>query len=360
MGMDIFKNDFEKRWEELSSDVQKLNKYTATHSAELQKIKVGDKDLTGAIFTGATFSDVEWGGTILEEAKFTKTVFKNCTFMRSLHWNSIFTDVLFDNCSFHGVEFGGSTMLDVRFKGCKITDSRLKELKGNELLIEDTVLEERTSLAWSSIPMTFRRCTLDGVGLSGMKQPNAMTIEDSLLDEVDFGRGYFSDVVLRRVTQGEGPTRFNSAIADTISFEDVDMTRGVSLAYMTAKSIRISGGTFRGATEGATIAKLTARDATLPLFDMSESQMAFVSISNCQMYDIALWDCFVDEYSVTNSTIDIIRGKNFKADTVVWDNVTLDGKVDLTNVQVKDFRPTRLKRGPKLQLITTGSNMRFN
>lgn len=78
------------------------------------------------------------------------------------------------------------------------------------------------------------------------------------------------------------------------------------------------------------------------------------------MYDIALWDCFVDEYSVTNSTIDIIRGKNFKADTVVWDNVTLDGKVDLTNVQVKDFRPTRLKRGPKLQLITTGSNMRFN
>jgi hypothetical protein len=37
----------------------------------------------------------------------------------------------------------------------------------------------------------------------------------------------------------------------------------------------------------------------------------------------------------------------------------LDGKIDLTNAQVKDFRPTRLKRGPRLNLITSGSNMRF-
>jgi len=27
--------------------------------------------------------------------------------------------------------------------------------------------------------------------------------------------------------------------------------------------------------------------------------------------------------------------------------------------QIKDFRPSRLKRGPNLNLITTGSNLRF-
>jgi hypothetical protein len=48
-----------------------------------------------------------------------------------------------------------------------------------------------------------------------------------------------------------------------------------------------------------------------------------------------------------------------KADTVLWDNVTLNGKIDLTNAQVKDFRPTRIQHGPDLQLITTGSNLNF-
>jgi hypothetical protein len=59
------------------------------------------------------------------------------------------------------------------------------------------------------------------------------------------------------------------------------------------------------------------------------------------------------------STIHIIDATEFKGEIVLWDNVTLDGKIDLTNAQVKDFRPTRLKRGPRLNLITTGSNMRF-
>ncbi|ALC14843.1 hypothetical protein DSOUD_0042 [Desulfuromonas soudanensis] len=87
--------------------------------------------------------------------------------------------------------------------------------------------------------------------------------------------------------------------------------------------------------------------------------MAYVLLSNCQLRDIALWDCFVDEYAVVNSAIHTIRGKNFKAETVLWDNVALNGKIDLTNAQVKDFRPTRIQRGPDLQLITTGSNMKF-
>ena len=106
LGMSLFQNDFEKRWEDLSHDVRRLNEYTSTHPIELRKSKVGDKDLTGAIFVGATFTDVEWEGTILENAKFTKTVFKNCKFFGSLHWNGMFTDVLFENCTFQSTEFG--------------------------------------------------------------------------------------------------------------------------------------------------------------------------------------------------------------------------------------------------------------
>ncbi len=357
--MSFFQNDFEKRWEALSNDVENLNEYTSTHSVELRKVKVSNKDLSGAVFIGAIFTDIEWQGTIIEAAKFTKTVFKDCKFLGSLHLNSTFVDVVFENCVFHSAEFGGSTMVDVRFKNCKITDSRLKELKGNELIIEDSILEERASLAWSSIPMTFRRCTLDGVGLSGMKAPNKMTVEDSFLDEVDFGRGYFSEIVLRRVKQGESHVKFNSVTAESISFEDVEMLRGVGMGWANVGLVRIIGGQIYGpAFKKANIAKTVIRDAQVTRFAIGN--MVKVEVSNSTLHRSGLFEGGIEEFSVVNSTIDGVVGETFQADTVVWDNVTLDGKIDFTNAQVKDFRPTRLKRGSRLQLITTGSNMRFN
>jgi len=359
VAMNIFKNDFEKRWETLSSDVEKLNGYTKLHPVELRNVKVEGKKLDGVVFNAAIFDGVEWINTSLEEGIFTKVIFKNCKFINTQNWNSTFTDVLFENCTFHSAEFSGSTMVDVSFKGCKITDSRLKELVGNELLVEDSTLEERTSLSWSSIPMTFRKCTLDGVGLSGMKLPNAMTVEDSLLDEVDFGRGHFSTVTLRRVRQGEGGVKFNSVTAESITFEDVEMMRGTGIGYSTVGIVRIIGGKMYGPSFlDANIAKTYVRNAYVTRFAIG-NKMGQAHVDNSTMHRVGLFDGFIDEFSVTNSTIDEIVGENFKADIVLWDNVTLDGKIDLTNAQVKDFRPTRLKRGPRLNLITTGSNMKF-
>jgi len=72
-----------------------------------------------------------------------------------------------------------------------------------------------------------------------------------------------------------------------------------------------------------------------------------------------MWDGYTEELHIRNCAIDEIDGENFKADTVIWDNVTLDGKIDFTNAQVKDFQATRLKRGSQLQLVTTGSNLKF-
>jgi len=137
------------------------------------------------------------------------------------------------------------------------------------------------------------------------------------------------------------------------------MTRGVSLAYVKAKSVRVVGGVFGAAFEGSSIARVVARDADLANIDFSEAEMPKVEIANCNLYDLALWESTIQELSITNSQVNILDATDFKADTVLWDNVTLNGKIDLTNAQVKDFRPTRIQRGPDLQLITTGSNMKF-
>ena len=89
------------------------------------------------------------------------------------------------------------------------------------------------------------------------------------------------------------------------------------------------------------------------------NKMGQVPISNTTLHRTGLFDGYVDELNITNSTLDEIVGENFRADTVVWDSVTLDGKVDLTNAHINDFRPTHIKRGPKLNLMTTGSNIKF-
>jgi len=357
--MNIFQNEFEKQWEELSQDVVKLNEYVFAKSVELRNVKIPDRSLAGVAFTGAFFDTVEWVATDLEQGTFNNTIFKNCNFTGSIHWNSNFNNVVFENCTFEKAELGGSVLINVKFINCKIVDSRFKELTGNELIFEKSDLKERTSFAWSNIPIIFRKCTLDGVGLSGMKVPNSITIEDSFLEDVDFSRGHFSDVVLRRVGQSGGGVKFNDLTAKSITFEDVDMTKGTAIARSTVGYVRVSGGNFGTSFTGSNIGRIVIRDAQLSYMGFGEVNLPRVEIANCVLYDTGMWDSYIDEFIVTNSKFNIIDGENFTANTVLWDNVTLDGKVDFTNTQIKDFRPTRIQKGSSLQLITAGSNLKF-
>jgi uncharacterized protein YjbI with pentapeptide repeats len=359
VAMNIFKNDFEQRWEELFKDVRKLNEYTTTHLVELRKVEVSEQNIDGAIFIGTKFTGVKWEARRGQKSKFTKTVFRDCEFINSNFDESIFVDVEFIDCTFFDSTLSGSTMTGVRFVNCTMEETKLTGLDGTELDIEGGDYKVRTSFSFSGIPLKIKNARFSGVNFMGMVDSCPLSIEGCLLSEVDFSKSHFSTVTLRRVRQGEGPTQFNSVIAESFRFEDVDMTRGVSLARVKTPLVSIEGGTFRGATEGSTIGKIYARKANLFMYDMSEATMPYVNIDNCEILNLAIWECNAKEILITNSTVDGIDATDFKADIVLWDNVTLDGKIDLTNAQVKDFRPTRLKRGPTLNLITTGSNMKF-
>jgi uncharacterized protein YjbI with pentapeptide repeats len=358
--MNIFSSDFQKRWVDLSKNVKVLNEYTTTHpNIELKGVNVEGLNLDGAIFNGGTFDGVDWKNVSAKGSKYRKVKFKDCKFTNSRYWNAEFIDVVFEDCEFVSTQFLKSKFVNVKIVNCKGIEAEFDELSGSELLVENTVLNDRSSFTDSKIPLVFRNTTLSGVNMMGLSGNHPLIIEGGILDEVDFYKSHFSTVTLRRVRQGEGPTRFNSVIAESFRFEDVDMTRGVSLARVKTPLVSIEGGTFRGATEGATIGKIYARKANLFMYDMSEATMPYVNIDNCEILNLAIWECNAKELLITNSTVDGIDATDFKADIVLWDNITLDGKIDLTNAQVKDFRPTRLKRGPTLNLITTGSNMKF-
>jgi hypothetical protein len=215
-----------------------------------------------------------------------------------------------------------------------------------------------TPLAQGNIKFTFHNTDLDGVRVMMTEGNHSLLIEGGLLSEVDFSKSHFSTVTLRRVKQGEGGVYFNGVTAESINFEDVDMLEGTGIGDATVGMVRIVGGQMYGpAFKNANIAKTYIRNAYVTRFALGN--MGQVYVDNSTLHRSGFFKGGIDELSVTNSTIDEIVGKNFKADIVLWDNVTLDGKIDLTNAQVKDFRPTRLKRGPRLNLITTGSNMRF-
>ena len=358
--MNIFSSEFQKKWDELSKDISKLNEYTRTHpNIEMKDTKVEDIDIDGAMFNGATFENVVFTNVSSSKSRYLKVKFINCKFENYKAWNSEFVNVEFENCEFISTNFLGSKVVNVKIKNCTAIEAEFDDLTGDEIFVEKSVFKERSSFTDSKIPFVFRETTLDGVNMMGLDGANSLLIEGGLLDEVNFGKSHFSTVTLRRVKQGEGPVRFNGATADRIKIEDVDLWRGLSLAEMKAGFVSIEGGKLKTAFSDSVISKVYARDVDFYMFSLSEAHLPYVSLMDCQIRDFPMWDGFVEELFVQNSTIEEVDGENFKADTVVWDNVTLDGKIDLTNAHVEDFQVTRLKRGPKLQLITTGSNLKF-
>ena len=355
--MNIFKNDFEKRWSELSQDVKKLNEYTKIHPVELRDVKAEGLKLEGVVFTDSTFSGVEWENVNASKAVLTKVIFRKCKFIGGKWKDGILTDVIFEDCEFYDTSLSGCTVANIQFKNCKINHTGIGYLKGGKVEFEGCNWDMGAG-GDSSCEFVFKNCTLGGISFSMMKNNVPILFEDTLLDEIDFYGSHFSTVTLRRVRQGEGGVYFNGVTAESINFEDVDMLEGTGIGDATVGMVRIVGGQMYGPTfKKANIDKTYIRNAYVTRFALGN--MGQVHVDNSTMHRSGFFQGGIDEFSITNSTLDEIVGENFKANIVLWDNVTLDGKIDLTNAQVKDFRPTRLKRGPRLNLITTGSNMRF-
>jgi uncharacterized protein YjbI with pentapeptide repeats len=358
--MNIFSSDFQKRWVDLSKNVKVLNEYTTTHpNIELKGVNVEGLNLDGAIFNGGTFDGVDWKNVSAKGSKYRKVKFKDCKFTNSRYWNAEFIDVVFEDCEFVSTQFLKSKFVNVKIVNCKGIEAEFDELSGSELLVENTVLNDRSSFTDSKIPLVFRNTTLSGVNMMGLSGNHPLIIEGGILDEVDFYKSHFSTVTLRRVKQGEGGIKFNGITAKDILLEDVDLD-GIGFMNATADTAIIRNSQiFAIGFSGGGVGKIYFSNSTIRYFDIAESMMPHVEFTKCKLYEPMLYDGLIEEFAIRESTITDMKGKNFKADIVLWDNVTLDGKIDLTNAQVKDFRPTRLKRGPRLNLITTGSNMKF-
>ncbi len=351
--------DFQKNWSELSKDVDKINKYTAIHqNVKLESIKIENLDIDGVIFNDAKFSGIEWEKTTSKKSTLTKVMFDKCKFTQTDFSYSTFTDVLFKDCEFVDSDINRSKFINVKFENCRFLQMSLVENDGDRLIFVNCHLLN-SGMGGGSIDFEITDCILDGVDVSTAKGGHQVLIEGGLLSEVDFGDSNFSTVTLRRVKQGEGPVRFNGSTAEGIRIEDAEMARGLSLAEVTAGFVSIEGGRLNTAFSNSSIPKIYLRKVRPCAVSIHNAKLQSISMIDCEIENFQLWGGYVDEMLVQNSTIDKSYSKNFKANIVVWDNVTLAGKIELTNAQINDFRPHRITRGPKLNLITTGSNLKF-
>jgi uncharacterized protein YjbI with pentapeptide repeats len=358
LGVTMHGSDFQRNYKELFNNVQKLNEYTKAHKVELSGENIVDIDIGGAEFNGALFTKVKWENVVLENSLFVDVVFKNCEFLNTKLNASQFIGCVFENCKIEYTQINRAIFKNGQFIGCDIVNSGMVKWTGDKVAFTGGHILD-TPLAQANIGWSFNNTDLDGVRMMMSEGSHQLLIEGGVLSEVDFGKSHFSDVTLRRVKQGEGGVKFNGVNAKSINFEDVEMMRGTGIGSATVGMVRIVGGSMYGPSFlDANIAKVYVRDAYVTRFAIG-NMMGQVHVSNSTLHRSGLFDGVIDEFSVSNSNIDEVVGENFKADTVIWDNVTLDGKIDFTNAHIKDFRPTRIKRGPGLQLITTGSNIRL-
>jgi uncharacterized protein YjbI with pentapeptide repeats len=178
--MSIFKNDFEQKWEELSQNVKKLNEYTALRPVVLRNVKVSERNLDGAIFTGVKFIDVEWENSTSKKSTFTKVVFEKCKFTQSNFSYSTFTDVVFKDCEFIDADINRSKLIDVRFEGCKFNQMGLVENEGNTLSLVNCHMLN-SGMGDCTIDFEIKDSTLDGVDVSTSKGGRKVHIEGGLL-----------------------------------------------------------------------------------------------------------------------------------------------------------------------------------
>lgn len=357
--MSQFTGDFQNCYSKLFENVEELNKFSKSNEIELKNVSVKDFDLNGATFYKAKFSNVKWEYINLED--------------------SLFVDVIFENCHFDNVSFNGSKFLNVSFINSEISSSKLNRCywKNGQFIKSNiknsgmvkwqgdavdfdggTIID--SPLAQGNLRFSFKGVHMDGVRLTMTEGLFPLILEDSFLSKVDFGKSQFTEVVLRNVKQGSRGVRFNDVVAKTFSLEGVDMPEGLGFAFAKADSLRINESKIGNiGFGGSMIAKVYIRNSEIDYLSVNDASMPHLDISNCQLNDLGLWEGSIDEFIVHNSSIVNIVGEAFKGNIAVWHNVTLDGKVDLRNAQVRDFRPTFLKHGPNLELITTGSNLRF-
>ena len=343
-------------WKERFQNVAKLNDYAKKQPVEISNATISNYSIDGAVLNGGRFENTHWKDVSAKQTNLTKTVFSKGILENVDFSDSVLTDVVFEDMMLWEVRFFGPTLNNVRFVRCTFNGSNVDRTKNSRIEVTDSAVVN-TSFSDGQLVAVFRGSKLkEGNEITDLIPPSSLTFEKSELNEVDMDRTKLKELIIEN-------TKFDS-IFDVGSADSIVIRNSVIDTSFSATTI---GHLVVDNTQVARMISNKAKINSLSLTNcnrverlvMYEASVATFNVTNCPLYDFRVRQANIGSLHIKDGSITTGRFEGMKAKTVLFENVTLDGELDFTGVQIGDLKTQNVTKQPGLKLITTGSNVKF-
>jgi len=350
------KSALSPEWAERFREIVKLNAYAQSTPVRLSNVVIEGYNLSGAKLSGAEFEKVEWKKVTLKSGEFTNTKFIHSSFEEVVFENVLFKDTVFEDAIFDASTFFHAELLNVRFVRCQFKNAGLESLKASTISIEDSKLED-VSFFRSVIIATVRWSKFIDVGMTGLVAPSALTFEKSDLKEVNADDSILSSL---RATDSQIDATFKNAKIGRVEFEGSELDTSLSESVITSMIVASSKiKTLR--MNSAKMDSVVIRDCEQTKnFGFYKATVRKIDVERSKLSDFDVAKTSVETLRISNSTLSETDFEELKAKSVSLENIFLDGKVDFTNAHIDQLTTKNITKLPSLNLITTGSNVKFD
>jgi len=129
---------------------------------------------------------------------------------------------------------------------------------------------------------------------------------------------------------------------------------------MQIDTFRIERSKIQSALNSSRIADLTMTDCKnmkdMTLYKVNVGRM---EVQQCDLNDFALVKANVDQLRVQKARFTKNEYTASRIKSLMLENVSLDGQMDFADAHVDHLMTTNVTKAPGLNLITTGSNVKF-
>lgn len=354
---DLFgKSALSPEWADRFQDVSKLNAYAASQPVHLSNVVLTGWDISGAKLPGARFEDTEWKDVKLDRGVLSNVTVRKSKLQGVTFDQSVLTDVTFEDTELRSTSFYKAKMQRVRFIRCKFNGVNVDETVESTIEIIDSKLLS-SSLSEGQLIATIKNSTLKDVEITDLLSPSALTFEKSELKKVNADRSVLSVV---RAVESQVDMTFEKAKIDRVEFANDELDAGLDEAVIGSLSVVASRiKTLRMNTAKIQQVTITQCVQTKNL-GFYESTIGEMDVERSELNDFDMADVSVDRFTIRDTKLFNNDMKKLRAKVLVLENVSLDKKIDFTGAQIGSLSTKNVTKLPSLQLITTGSNVKFD
>jgi uncharacterized protein YjbI with pentapeptide repeats len=353
------KSELSGAWKERFQDVTKLKAYTDKGiKVDLSDSTIGNFDLTGAVFDGASFRDNEWKETTGKNITFSNTKFRNNTFNNIEFKESTFTNVTFEDSEFNRAIFVDSQLHNVKFIRCTFKyKTMIVGLKKNSTIDFDHSKFENGSLSESQASLSFHNSTLNNIEFTDLVLPSSLTFENSKLQDVDMSRSKLAKLSMDNVTGG-GHSGFGGGSIAEVVVRNSEM--GFSLNGGTLGKVSFVNSKLEGGFTNSNIKELQINNCKgMAGLGLYQAKIDTLQISNCPINNIQPLESIIKDFRINNASIVNSDFGDMKATNFTLTDVSLDQKIDFTGAHVEHLITKNITKQPELKLNLTNTNVKF-